>query len=114
MGPIRHYEAYSLSLHNMPEEESLISYSNTGNLVSQRVTSNVAMKQVATDTVFRDTSAVFTGSIKSAQIFIERKSLVDDVYGIKTNKAFVNTLEDNIREREAMDKLISDCEGAES
>ena len=32
---------------------------------------------------------------------------------MKTDKEFVNTLEDNIRERGAMDKLISDCAKAE-
>jgi hypothetical protein len=35
--------------------------------------------------------------------------MVADVYGLKTDKAFLNTLEDNIRERGSMDKLISDC-----
>jgi hypothetical protein len=39
--------------------------------------------------------------------------LVADVYGLKTDKAFVSTLEDNIRERGAMDKLISDFSKAE-
>jgi hypothetical protein len=43
-----------------------------------------------------------------AQIFIGRKSLVIDVFGMKTEKEFVNTLEDVIRRRGAMDKLISD------
>ena len=37
-----------------------------------------------------------------------RKTLVTDVYGMKTDKEFVNTLEDTIRKRGAMDKLISD------
>jgi hypothetical protein len=45
---------------------------------------------------------------------VGRTSLVADVYGIKTNKEFVNTLEDNIRERGAMDKLISGCARAET
>jgi hypothetical protein len=40
--------------------------------------------------------------------------LVTDVYGVKTDKDFVNTLEDNIRERGAMDKLISNCACAET
>jgi hypothetical protein len=39
--------------------------------------------------------------------------LVADIYGLKTDKDFVNTLEDNIREQGAMDKLISDCAKAE-
>jgi hypothetical protein len=67
---------------------------------------------VATDTVFSDTSAVDCG-VTAAQIFVDRESLVADKYGQKTDKEFVNTLEDNIRERGAMDKLISDCSKAE-
>jgi hypothetical protein len=63
-------------------------------------------KAVATDTVFSDTPAVDSG-VKSAQLFIGRKSLVADAYGVKTDKEFVNTLEDNIRERGAIDKLIT-------
>jgi hypothetical protein len=39
---------------------------------------------------------------------------VADTYGVKTDKEFVNALEDNIRERGAMDKLISDCARAET
>jgi hypothetical protein len=50
---------------------------------------------VATDTVFSDTPAVHSG-VTAAQIFVGRKSLVADVYGLKTDKAFVNTLEDNM------------------
>ena len=36
-----------------------------------------------------------------------------DCYGMETDKEFVNTIEDNIRERGVMDKLISDCAKAE-
>ena len=43
-----------------------------------------------------------------AQLFIGCKSMVIDACGIKTEKEFVNTLEDQIRKRGAMDKLISD------
>jgi hypothetical protein len=68
---------------------------------------------VATDTIFSDTPAVDSG-VKAAQLFIGRLSLVADVYGVKTDKEFVNTLEDNIRERGAMDKLISDSAKAET
>jgi hypothetical protein len=67
---------------------------------------------VATDTVFSDTPAGDCG-VTAAQIFVGRESLVADVYGLKTDKEFVNTLEDNIREQEAMDKLTSDCAKAE-
>jgi hypothetical protein len=63
---------------------------------------------VSTDTVFSDTPAVDIG-LKSAQIFIGCTSHVADVYSLKTDKEFVNTLEDSIREQGAMDKLISDC-----
>jgi hypothetical protein len=68
---------------------------------------------VATDTVFSDTPAVYSG-VTCAQLFVGRELLVADMYGLKTDKAFVNTLEDNIRERGAMDKLISDCAKAEA
>jgi hypothetical protein len=68
---------------------------------------------VATDTIFSNTPAVDSG-VKAAQLFIGLTSLVADVYGVKTDKEFVNTLEDNIRERGAMDKLISDCACAET
>ena len=54
-----------------------------------------------------------TSSVTCAQLFVGRNLLVADVYCLKTNKAFVNTLEDNIRERGAMDKLISNCAKAE-
>jgi hypothetical protein len=46
--------------------------------------------------------------MKMCQIFVGRKSLVIDVFGMHNNAEFVNTLEDVIRKREAMDKLISD------
>ena len=62
---------------------------------------------VATDTVFSDTPAVDSG-IKQAQVFAGRDTLVADAYPMKSGKQFVNTLEDNIRRRRAMDKLLSD------
>ena len=43
-----------------------------------------------------------------AQFYVGRKSMVIDIYGMATEKEFVNTLEDIIRKRRAMDKLISD------
>jgi septum formation inhibitor MinC len=67
---------------------------------------------VATDTVFSDTPVVDCG-VNAAQLFVGRESLVADVYGLKTDKEFVNTLEENIREWGAMDKFISDCAKAE-
>ena len=62
---------------------------------------------LATDTIFSDTPAVDSG-VKQAQVFVGRDSLVADVYPMKSGKQFVNTLEDNIRRRGAMDKLLSD------
>ena len=43
-----------------------------------------------------------------AQIFVGKRTLVTDVYPLKSQKQFVNTLEDNIRFRGAITKLISD------
>jgi hypothetical protein len=62
---------------------------------------------VATDTVFSDTPAVDSG-VKIAQIFVGTQSLVADCHPMKSEKQFVNTLEDNIRKRGAMSKLLSD------
>ena len=70
---------------------------------------NVHRRQeaLATDTVYSDTPAIDDGS-KVAQVFVGTKSLVTDVYGMKTTKQFVNTLQDIIRSRGAPTKLISD------
>ena len=65
-------------------------------------------EDVATDTVFSNTPAVDCG-VTIAQIFVGVDSLVTDVYPSKSTKQFVNTLEDQIRERGAMNRLISDC-----
>ena len=62
---------------------------------------------VDTHTVHSDVPDLDDGST-CAQNFVDTKNLVTDVYGMKTDKKFVNTLEDNIRQRGAMEKLISD------
>ena len=62
---------------------------------------------VATDTVYSDTPAVDSG-VKQAQLFVGKESLVSDIYPMRSDKHFVNTLEDNIDRCGAMDKLISD------
>ena len=62
---------------------------------------------VATDTVFSDAPAVDSG-VKQAQVFVGRDTLAADAYPMKSGKQFVNILEDNIRRRGAMDKLLSD------
>jgi hypothetical protein len=51
--------------------------------------------------------AIGDGS-KCAQLFVGRHSLVADVYGMKTNREFVNTLEHNIRKCGVMLKIVSD------
>ena len=79
------------------------------NLNSRNPTLNIPRRHepVATDTVFSDTPAVDSG-VKQAQVFVGRDTLVADAYTMKSGKQFVNTLEDNIRRRGAMDKLLSD------
>jgi len=62
---------------------------------------------VATDTIYSDTPAIASGATQ-AQFFCGQQSLVCDVFEMKTDKQFVNTLEDTIRQRGAMDKLITD------
>ena len=70
-------------------------------------------ENVATDTIFADVPAIDDGS-RCAQIFVGLKSGVVDAYGVKSDKQFVPTLEDNIRRRGAPDGLISDCAQAET
>ena len=60
---------------------------------------------VATDTVFSDTPAVDNG-VKQAEVFVGRDTLVADAYPMKSGKQFVNTQQDNIRRRGAMDKIL--------
>ena len=62
---------------------------------------------VATDTVFSDTPAV-ASAVKQAKVFVGRIPLVTDAYPMKSGKQFINTLQDNIRRRGAMDELLKD------
>ena len=57
--------------------------------------------------MYSDTPAVDSG-VKQAQLFVGKESLVSDIYPTRSGKQFINTLEDNIRRRGAMDKLIRD------
>ena len=50
---------------------------------------------IATDTVFSDVPAIDNGA-RSAQLHVGTKSLVADCHGIKTQKAFINSLLDII------------------
>jgi hypothetical protein len=62
---------------------------------------------IATDTVYSNTPAVDNGAT-AAQFFVGLDSMVCDVFSMKTDKQFVNTLEDIIRRRGAPTKLVSD------
>jgi hypothetical protein len=61
----------------------------------------------ACDIVYSDVPAIYDGST-AAVVFVGTNTQCTDVYGIKTDKQFVNTLEDNIIQRGAPLKLISD------
>jgi len=50
---------------------------------------------VATDMIYSDTPAIDSGAT-IAQVFVGVKSLITDVYAIKTDRQFINTLEDQI------------------
>jgi len=65
-------------------------------------------KPIATNTIYSDTPAIDSG-VTIAQVFVGTESLVTDVYLMKTNLQFVNTLEDQIWEQGALAKLISNC-----
>ena len=68
---------------------------------------------VASDTMFADVPAIDSGATM-AQFFVGRKSLVCDVFAMTTDKQFINTLEDVVRKRGAMDKLITDSARVET
>jgi len=72
---------------------------------------NRRSEAVASDTFFFDIDA--WGGIKCCQFFIGRRSLFMSVHGMKTDGEFVNALEDEIRKRGAMEKIITDCAKAE-
>jgi hypothetical protein len=57
--------------------------------------------------VYPDIPAIDDGSI-AAVIFVGTKTQVTDIHGIKSDRQFVNTLEDCITRRGAPYKLISD------
>ena len=63
---------------------------------------------IATDTIYLDTPAIDLGTT-IAQVFVGTESLITDVYSMKTNRQFVNSLEDQIWEWGAPAKLISNC-----
>ena len=62
---------------------------------------------VSSDVVYSDTPAVDNGST-AAVLFFGTKTMVTTGHGIKSDAQFVDAFEDEIRERGAMDKLITD------
>ena len=62
---------------------------------------------VATDTIFADTPAIFSG-VKAAQIFVGVDTGFVDVFPLANDGQFASTLMDVIRKSGAMDVLISD------
>jgi hypothetical protein len=70
---------------------------------------NVYRRQedVACDIIYSDVPAIHDGST-AAVIFVGLTSQVTDIFGIKRDSQFVNTLEDIIIKRGAPNKLVSD------
>ena len=64
-------------------------------------------EDVTCDLVYSDTKSL-GGGYTTAAIFIGSESRVADVYPLKSEKQFINSLEDNVRERGAMNRLVSD------
>ena len=67
---------------------------------------------VATCTVYCNTPAIYDGST-CAQLFVGNKTLLTDVYGMKSDKKFANSLENDVRQRVAIDELTSDSAHSE-
>ena len=101
----RHTTQWGASVGTFPTKKHLISRNRAVN-VSRR------HEAVATETVYSDTPAVDSG-VKQDQLFVGKESLVSDIYPMRFGKQFVNTLEENIHRRGAMDKLISDSAKSE-
>ena len=76
---------------------------------------NVARRPepVCTDTIYCDYPSVPLG-FKAAQVYIGRNTNVSSVHGVKTDKAFVATLQEEIRRRGAMQMIVSDNARAET
>ena len=69
-------------------------------------------ERVCTDTVYSDTAA-FCGGATCAQVFVGRSSRYVAIFAMTSEAQFVNTLNDEIRKRGAMDNLTSDMAQAE-
>ena len=69
-------------------------------------------KSVATDTIYYYTPDIQNG-FTCARLFAGAKSLVLDVYNMKTDKNFINTFNKNMNARVLLGKLISGCAPSE-
>jgi hypothetical protein len=66
-------------------------------------------ESVFTDSIFgKNVPAISSGGVTMARIFVGRITHFLEIYGVKSENQFVNTLLDTIRKRGAMDKLCSD------
>jgi hypothetical protein len=63
-------------------------------------------ERITRDTIYSNAPDI-DGGKTCAHIFVDMEILVTDIYGTKTEKQFVNTLEDNILERGALSRLLS-------
>ena len=64
-------------------------------------------EDIASDTLYSHTKAIDCG-VEYAQLFYGTKTQVTDVYGMKQHKHFVKTLQDVVRKRGAMNRLLVD------
>ena len=64
-------------------------------------------EDVSSDTIFADTPAIDCGHV-CAQIYYGCKSTVTDAYGMERKKHFIKSLQDNVRDRGAMRRLLVD------
>ena len=97
-------------------DNTILATHSIKNTLKSRFPANNVHRQhepVATDMVFADVPAIYSGGCKMAQGFVGRYSMVADVYLMGSQKEFVQTLTDQIRHRGAMDMLISDRGEAE-
>jgi hypothetical protein len=78
----------------------------SGNWYLVRLSIHRRNEPAATNTVYSDTTPADSGAT-SAQLFVGYDTLLANVYGMKTENQSVNTLEDQIHQRGALDKLMS-------
>jgi hypothetical protein len=69
-------------------------------------------EDLLTDYIYSDVPAIDDGST-GAQVFFGRDTHVGDVYGLKSKGHFPNALQENIRQRGAPNRLISDSATSE-